>query len=69
MSIFRKNSEPPIEPESVPGPLHKLYQDIEDASLPEYALKAAQNELERLEKTDPSVAEYSVGLNYLNFME
>jgi ATP-dependent Lon protease len=68
MSIFRKNSEPPIEPESVPGPLHKLYQDIEDASLPEYALKAAQNELERLEKTDPSVAEYSVGLNYLNFV-
>lgn len=41
---------------------------MEDANLPQYALDAARKELDRLDKTDAAVAEYSVGLNYVDLL-
>src|SRR5208337_3589097 len=41
---------------------------VEKARLPEAAAAVALKELERLEKTDPAVAEYNLGLNYLDFL-
>ena len=51
-----------------PSPLDKLRAQIEDARLPPHALEAVSKELEKLEKTDPSVAEYSVGFNYIELV-
>jgi len=50
------------------GDLAELASRIEAAQLPPNAKDAALRELERLNKTDPSMAEYSVGLSYLDFL-
>lgn len=69
--FFKRNSErkeeiveKPVE-ESV---VTKLRKEVEDAGLPRHALDAARKELEKLDKTEPSVAEYSVGLNYVDLL-
>jgi ATP-dependent Lon protease len=41
---------------------------VEKARLPENVLPVASKELERLEKTDPSAAEYSIGVNYIDYL-
>ncbi|MGA9459345.1 MAG: S16 family serine protease [Desulfobaccales bacterium] len=66
MPFFRKSEE-----ERPPKPARELLDlraAVEKAQLPEAAARVALKELERLEKTEPSVAEYSIGLNYLDFL-
>jgi ATP-dependent Lon protease len=67
MVFFRK---PPAEAErpKVAPELSDLRAAIERAQLPEAVHAVALKEMERLEKTDPSVAEYSIGLNYLDYL-
>ena len=50
------------------SPLDKLRIQIEEAHLPPHVLEAVSKELEKIEKTDPAVAEYSVGFNYIELM-
>lgn len=50
------------------SPLAKLRSRIEEAQLPHHVTEAALRELEKMEKTDPAVAEYSVGHNYIDFI-
>jgi len=72
--MFFRNKPRPAEPaapsaaETETGVLETLRRSVEDARLPAQAADAAGRELERLEKTDPSVAEYAVGINYLEFL-
>jgi len=69
--FFRKEQHPASLPTVQPeegGVLATLRRVIELARLPAQAAEAAARELDRLEKTDPSVAEYAVGLNYLEFL-
>ena len=68
MSIFKKTKTDSPEPAPPESALHELYQELAQALLPEHAHTAVQKELERIEKTDSSVAEYSVGLNYVKFI-
>ena len=65
MIWFRKGEE-----ERVPSgkELADLWAAIQKAQPPGYVASAAKKELERLEKTDPAVAEYSIGLNYLDYL-
>ncbi len=49
-------------------PLSKLRNQITEANLPQYALDAANKELDKLANTDAAVAEYSVGLNYIELI-
>jgi ATP-dependent Lon protease len=66
MVFFRKTTE-----EERPKPsqeLAELRTAVQQAHLPEAVAAIAMKELERLEKTDPSVAEYSIGLNYLDYL-
>jgi ATP-dependent Lon protease len=65
MVFFRKSEEerPKVAPE-----LADLKAAVQKAQLPEPVTGVALKELERLEKTDPSVAEYSIGLNYLDYL-
>ena len=65
MAFFRK---PQDEPPPAPQELVDLRAALAKARLPEHAQSVAMKELERLEKTDPSAAEYAIGLNYVDFL-
>lgn len=62
MGFFKKNQE---ERPSIPHELIEVRTTIESSTLPDHAASAASKELDRLEKTDPSAAEYAIGLNYI----
>ncbi len=66
MAFFRKheNEEKP----SVSQELVDLRKAVEKARLPEHVCPSALKELERLEKTDPSLPEYTIGLTYLDYL-
>ncbi len=66
MGFFRKITE-----EEHPKPAQELVDlraAVQKAQLPEAVAAIAAKELERLEKTDASVAEYTIGLNYLDYL-
>jgi ATP-dependent Lon protease len=65
MAFFKKTQE---ESPSIPQDLLDLRTAVEKARLPENVLPVALKELERLEKTDPSAAEYSIGINYIDYI-
>jgi ATP-dependent Lon protease len=65
MAFFKKNEE---QQPSVPQDLLDLRTAVEKARLPENVSSVALKELERLEKTDPSAAEYSIGTTYLDYL-
>ncbi len=65
MSFFRKTEE---QRPTIPQELLDLREAVDKARLPQGVLAVAMKELERLEKTDPSAAEYSIGLNYLDYL-
>jgi ATP-dependent Lon protease len=52
----------------VPQDLLDLRAAVEKVRLPADVVPVALKELERLEKTDPSAAEYSIGLTYLDYL-
>jgi ATP-dependent Lon protease len=66
MVFFRKPEEE--RPPKPPQELADLRAAVQRANLPEAVAAVARKELERLEKTDPSVAEYTIGLNYLDYV-
>jgi len=67
MIFFQKRTEGKT-PEPPTSDLDELRGRAQSPGLPPHAREAALRELDRLKKTDPSVAEYSVGLNYLDFL-
>ncbi|SDO64308.1 endopeptidase La [Desulforhopalus singaporensis] len=69
--FFKRNSKPieeEIEQKSEESPLEKMRQQVKSAKLPGHAYDAAVKELDKLEKSDPSVAEYAIGLNYVELL-
>ena len=67
--FFRRNAEqserPVVEDPAPAAPLGGLRGGIDEADIPSHVREALLRELEKLEKTDPSAAEYSVGFNYI----
>ncbi len=65
MVFFRKTEEeaPKVSPE-----LRELRAEVEKTSLPPEVAPVAAKEVERLEKTDPSVPEYTIGINYVEYL-
>jgi len=63
--LFRKSEEDKakLSPE-----LEELRAAIQRAKLPEAAAAVARKEFERLEKTDPSLPEYTIAVNYLEYL-
>ena len=50
------------------GEIKNLREKIEQASLPDEARKAANQELDRMQQTSPAAAEYGVSRNYLDWI-
>jgi len=67
MLFFQKRTEGALPPAPT-SDLEQLKARIASQELPFHAREAAKREIERLDKTDPSVAEYGVGLAYLDFL-
>jgi len=66
MGFFRKMTEE--EPPKPAQELVELRAAVQKAQLPESVAAIAAKELERLDKTDASVAEYTIGINYLDYL-
>ncbi len=66
MIFFRKPEEEQA-PTTGKG-LEELRGQVKGAGLPESVAAIVAKELSRLDKTDPSVAEYSIGLNYIDWL-
>lgn len=69
MSLFKKPEK--HEELSVPevgDDLLQMRKLIESAKIPANISEPALKELDRLEKMDPGIPEYSIGLNYLEFL-
>ena len=61
-------AELPQNKPTMTSPLDKLRLEIGQALLPQHVLEAVSKEFEKIEKTDPAVAEYSVGFNYIELV-
>lgn len=68
MAFFRKSEKSQEEPQQVGQDLADLRGAVTRAQLPSSVNVVASRELERLEKMDPSVPEYSIGLNYIEYL-
>lgn len=69
MSFFKKpEKQDEIPLSEVGNDLLDLRKDIENAKLPETVSALSFKELDRLEKMDPGIPEYSIGANYLEFL-
>ncbi len=65
MGFFKKNQGEDL---SETPDLAEIREAVKKAKLPEYVMEVVHKELEKLEKTDPAVAEYSLGVNYLEYL-
>jgi ATP-dependent Lon protease len=64
----KNNEAGPEKPDREDSPLDKLRKRIAEANMPRHALDAVNKELDKLATTDAAVAEYSVGLNYIELI-
>ncbi|PKN08359.1 MAG: ATP-dependent protease [Deltaproteobacteria bacterium HGW-Deltaproteobacteria-8] len=65
--IFFRKPEEEQSPTTGKG-LDELRGQVKSAALPESVAAIVAKEMSRLDKTDPSVAEYSIGLNYIDWL-
>ncbi|MDR2550968.1 MAG: endopeptidase La [Desulfobulbus sp.] len=70
--FFKKKTQPREEPEpqaeATASPLALLRSRAGAAQLPHEVMEAIAGELDKLEKTDAAIAEYSVGINYIELL-
>ena len=69
--FFSKKKTVPEAPPAQPldtSQLDQLRHKVESAKLPNHALDLANRELIKLEQSDPAMAEYAVGLNYIELI-
>ena len=65
MRIFKKEKE---QTKEMPSELEELKEEIRQTKMPESVEKVAFKEIERLTKTSPSSAEYTIGINYIDYL-
>jgi ATP-dependent Lon protease len=68
MKFFRKAEKPGEECARPNHDLADLQAAIARAQLPDAVATVVAKELERLEKTDPGTPEYSIGMNYIEYI-
>jgi ATP-dependent Lon protease len=65
MRLFKKEKE---QMKSLPSELDELREEVQNVRMPEPVEKVAVKEIERLTKTSPSSAEYTIGINYIDYL-
>ena len=68
MIFFRKPEEEKEDSAKLAPELRELREAVPKTNLPEHVAAVVARELERLEKTDPSIPEYSIGINYVEYL-
>ena len=63
MRIFKKGQEKELSSE-----IEELKEAVLNAKMTELAEKVAFKEIERLSRTSPSGAEYTIGINYIDYL-
>jgi ATP-dependent Lon protease len=63
MRIFKKGEETELSTE-----IDGLRDTVHHAKMPTHVEKVALKEVERLSKTSPSAAEYTIGINYIDYL-
>jgi ATP-dependent Lon protease len=63
MRIFKKGEETEL-----PTEIDGLKDTVINAKMPAHVEKVALKEVERLSKTSPSAAEYTIGINYIDYL-
>jgi ATP-dependent Lon protease len=67
MSIFKKSREPDdMEAES--AEIAELRRAVNDSRMPSAVVKSAQREIDRIDKMGTSSAEYTIGINYIDYL-
>ncbi|HER62955.1 MAG TPA: endopeptidase La [Desulfobacteraceae bacterium] len=67
MGLFTKWQEPEEE-DNLSAELVKLRKTVVDAHMPPVVEKAAERELEKLAHTNSSATEYTIGINYIEYL-
>jgi ATP-dependent Lon protease len=65
MRIFKKEKG---QIKELPSEIEELREDVRRTKMPEPVEKVAYKEIERLTKTSPSSAEYTIGINYIDYL-
>lgn len=66
MAIFKKKDD---NGDESPSPeIEKLKETVQEAHLPEQVETVAHKEIEKLAKTSPAAAEYTIGMNYIDYL-
>jgi len=72
MNFFKKSGKvaeaEPEQSKNDASPLDDIRKKVDTSNLPQHAMEAVKRELEKLEKTDPGLAEYTVGINYIELI-
>ena len=65
MRIFKKEKG---QTKELASEIDELREDVRQTKMPEPVEKVAYKEIERLTKTSPSSAEYTIGINYIDYL-
>lgn len=65
MRIFKKEKG---QIKELPSEIEELRENVRQTKMPEPVEKVACKEIERLAKTSPSSAEYTIGINYIDYL-
>ncbi len=68
MGLFSRSAPATVPEETALGPLSTLRLAVRDARLPENVRRVALNELDKVGRIDPSVAEYGLGMTYVELL-
>ena len=66
MSIFKKGDKPEGEAEITE--VDELRERVRQAGMPEQVVKVAEKELDKMGRTSPSAAEYTIATNYIDYL-
>lgn len=67
MNIFRRNRTAD-ETDSEAAEIEDLSQAVQSSSMPPAVVKTALKEIDRIDRMGPSTAEYTIGINYIDYL-
>jgi len=68
MNPFKKQKDTTSAEQPHLSQLDELFKKVKETTVPDSVRKSIVKELNRLEKMEPTVAEYGIGINYIDFI-